>query len=204
MKYYVQRTLTIGHGVDSMEGLRRSETAELALGALITFISIMITSTIMVSVLLLIVQTTFSDSQEHSVNQSENLNGIIQVNRFELSGYSNPGNDGLYLVFELPYILNDISDLDIVWTLLCRGTTAIQYISGDFDTATEISDDGLSAATNDFFTNNGMYHIFISTSGVCDISPDFSAELVIAVNGGRAKVIPFDVGSSPHAGMIFI
>lgn len=187
-----------------MEGLRRSETAELALGALITFISIMITSAIMVSVLLLIVQTTFSDSQDHSVNQSENLNGIIQVNRFELSGYSNPGNDGLYLVFELPYILNDISDLDIVWTLLCRGTTAIQYISGDFDTATEISDDGLSAATNDFFTNNGMYHIFISTSGVCDISPDFSAELVIAVNSGRTKIIPFDVGSSPHAGMIFI
>ena len=187
-----------------MEGLRRSETAELALGALIIFIAIMITSTIMASVLLLIVETTFRNSQEHSLTQSENLNGIIQVNRFELSEYSNPGNDELYLVFELPYILNEVSDIDVVWSLLCKSTTMIQYLSGDFDTATEISDDGLSAATNDFFTNTRMYHIFISTSGVCDISPDFSAELAIAVNGGRTKVIPFDVGSSPHIGMVFI
>ena len=196
--------MTGGHGVDFMEGLRRSETAELALGALITFIAIMITSTIMASVLLLIVETTFRNSQEHSLTQSENLNGIIQVNRFELSEYSNPGNDELYLVFELPYILNEVSDIDVVWSLLCKSTTMIRYLSGDFDTATEISDDGLSAATNDFFTNTRMYHIFISTSGVCDISPDFSAELVIAVNGGRTKVIPFDVGSSPHIGMVFI
>jgi hypothetical protein len=204
VKYCVQSTLTDGHGVDFMERLRRSETAELALGALITFIAIMITSAIMASVLLLIVETTFSNSQEHSVAQSENLNGLLQISRFELSEYSDPGNDELYLVFELPYILNDISDIDVVWSLLCKGTTAIQYISGDFDTATEISDDGLSAATNDFFTNTRIYHIFISTSGVCDISPDFSAELVIAVNGGRTKVIPFDVGSSPHIGMVFI
>ena len=187
-----------------MEGLRRSETAELALGALIIFIAIMITSTIMASVLLLIVETTFRNSQEHSLTQSENLNGIIQVNRFELSEYSNPGNDELYLVFELPYILNEVSDIDVVWSLICKSTTMIRYNSGNFDTATEISDDGLSAATNDFFTNSRMYHIFLSISGVCDISPDFSAELVIAVNGGRTKVIPFDVGSSPHIGMVFI
>ena len=187
-----------------MEGLRRSETAELALGALISFIAIMITSTILASVLLLIVQTTFSNSHEHSITQSETLNGLIQVNRFELSTYSNPGNDELYLVFEFPYILNDVSDTEVVWSLLCRGTSSIQYISGDFDTATQIFDDGLSAATNDFFTGSGMYHIFISTSGVCDISPNTSAELVIAVKGGRTKVIPFDVGSSPHVGMVFI
>ena len=187
-----------------MEGLRRSETAELALGALITFIAIMITSAIMASVLLLIVETTFRNSQEHSLTQSENLNGLLQVNRFELSEYSDPGNDGLYLVFEFPYILNDVSDTEVVWSLLCGSAFAIQYISGNFDTATQIFDDGLSAVANDFFTGSGMYHIFISTSGVCDISPNTSAELVIAVNGGRTTVIPFDVGSSPHVGMIFI
>ena len=187
-----------------MEGLRRSETAELALGALISFIAIMIISTILAAMMLLIVQTTFSNSHEHSVTQSETVNGIIQINRFELSAYSNPGNDGLYLVFEFPYIINDVSDTDVVWSLLCRGTSSIQYISGDFDTATNLFGDGLSAAANDFFTEAGMYHIFISTSGVCDISPNFSAELVIAVNGGRTTVVPFDVGSSPHVGMIFI
>ena len=187
-----------------MEGLRRSETAELALGALISFIAIMITSVIMASMMLLIVQTTFSNSHEHSVTQSETLNGIIQVNRFELSGFSDPGNDQLYLVFEFPYILNEVSDIDVVWSMLCKDATEIQYISGNFDTATQIFDDGLTATANDFFTNAGIYHIFISTSGVCDISPDFSAELVIAVNGGRTMVIPFDVGSSPHVGMIFI
>ena len=114
-----------------MEGLRRSETAELALGALIIFIAIMITSTIMASVLLLIVETTFRNSQEHSLTQSENLNGIIQVNRFELSEYSNPGNDELYLVFELPYILNEVSDLDVVWSLLCKSTTMIHSSIGE-------------------------------------------------------------------------
>jgi hypothetical protein len=187
-----------------MESLRRSETAELALGALISFIAIMITSTILAAMMLLIVQTTFSNSHEHSVTQSETLNGIIQVNRFELSAYSNPGDDGLYLVFEFPYILNDVSDTNVVWSLLCRGTSSIQYLSGNFDTATQIFDDGLSAAANDFFTSSEMYHIFIPTSGVCDISPNTSAELVIAVNGGRTMVIPFDVGSNPHVGMIFI
>jgi len=187
-----------------MEGLRRSETAELALGALISFIAIMITSTVLAAMMLLIVQTTFSNSHEHSVTQSETLNGIIQVNRFELSAYSNPGNDGLYLVFEFPYILGEVADTEVVWSLLCGSAFQIQYISGDFDTATQIFDDGLSAATNDFFTGSGMYHIFISTSGVCDLSPNTSAELVIAVNGGRTMVIPFDVGSNPHAGMIFI
>ncbi|MDC0340893.1 hypothetical protein OAM96_02935 [Candidatus Poseidoniaceae archaeon] len=187
-----------------MEGLRRSETAELALGALISFIAIMITSTVLAAMMLLIVQTTFSNSHEHSVTQSETLNGIIQVNRFELSAYSNPGADGLYLVFEFPYILGEVPDTEVVWSLLCGSPFQIQYISGNFDTATQIFDDGLSAATNDFFTDSGMYHIFISTSGVCDLSPNTSAELVIAVNGGRTMVIPFDVGSNPHAGMIFI
>ena len=187
-----------------MEGLRRSETAELALGALISFIAIMIISTILAAMMLLIVQTTFSNSHEHSVTQSETVNGIIQINRFELSEYSDPGNDGLYLVFEFPYILNDVSDTEVVWSLLCGSAFAIQYISGNFDTATQIFDDGLSAVANDFFTGSGMYHIFISTSGVCDISPNTSAELVIAINGGRTVVIPFDVGSSPHVGMIFI
>ena len=203
-RHYVQSTLAIRHEVIIMEGLRRSETAELALGALISFIAIMITSTVLAAMMLLIVQTTFSNSHEHSVTQSETLNGIIQVNRFELSAYSDPGDDGLYLVFEFPYILGDVPDTEVVWSLLCASAFAIQYISGDFDTATQIFDDGLSAVTNDFFTRSEMYHIFISTSGVCDISPNTSAELVIAVNGGRTMVIPFGGGSHPHAGMIFI
>ena len=187
-----------------MEGLRRSETAELALGALISFIAIMITSTVLAAMMLLIVQTTFSNSHEHSVTQSETLNGIIQVNRFELSGYSVVGADSVYLVFEFPYLLNDVLDTDVVWSMLCQGSTSISYISGDFDTATEINDDGISAGLNDDFTGTEMYHMFISTSGFCDISPNTSAELVIAINGGRTTTIPFEVGSSPHVGMAFI
>jgi len=81
---------------------------------------------------------------------------------------------------------------------------ASSYISGDFDTATEINDDGISAGLNDDFTGTEMYHMFISTSGFCDISPNTSAELVIAINGGRTTTIPFEVGSSPHVGMAFI
>jgi hypothetical protein len=189
-----------------MEGLRRSETAELALGALITFIAIMITSAIMASLLIGIVQTTFINSHEHAATQSETLNGIIQVNRFELSEYSAGGKDSVYLVFEFPYLLNDVLDTDVVWSMLCQGATSISYISGDFDTATEITDDGVSAGLNDVFTNAGMYHMFIEIPGTvdCDISPNHSAELVIAINGGRTTTIPFEVGSNPYAGMIFI
>jgi len=195
-----------------MEGLRRSETAELALGALISFIGIMVTSAVMASILVAIVQTSFSNSQEHAVTQSETLNGLIQVNRFELSSYSDPGADSVYLVFELPFLLNDVLDTDVVWSMLCPEDPAIvspamiNYISGDFDTATEIIDDGVSTGLNDIFTNAGLYHMFIEISGtgVCNISPDYSAELVIAINGGRTTAIPFDVGSNPYAGMIFI
>jgi hypothetical protein len=187
-----------------MEGLRRSETAELALGALVSFIAIMVTSAILASILIGIAQITFSNSNEHSTTQSETLNGIIQVNRFELSGYSNVGADSVYLVFEFPYLLSDVLDTDVVWSMLCQGTTAISYISGDFDAATEITGDGVDAGLNDAFTNSGMYHMFISTTGVCDIDPNFTAELVIAINGGRTTTIPFGVGSSPSVGMIFI
>jgi hypothetical protein len=187
-----------------MEGLRRSETAELALGALISFIAIMVTSAILASILIGIVQITFSNSNEHSTTQSETLNGIIQVNRFELSGYSDVGADSVYLVFEFPYILNDVLDTDVVWSMLCQGSTSISYISGDFDAATEITGDGVSAGLNDIFISTEMYHMFISTTGVCDIDPNFAGELVIAINGGRTTTIPFEVGSNPYAGMIFI
>ena len=191
-----------------MEGLRRSETAELALGALISFIGIMVTSAVMASVLVGIVQVTFSNSHEHAATESETLNGIIQVNRFELSSYSalNTDTDGIYLVFEFPFILNDLADTDVVWSMLCPDTTQVRYVSGDFDAATELTGDGASDVLNDVFTNSGMYHMFIPLLGVtdCDISPNHSAELVIAINGGRTTAIPFDVGSNPYAGMIFI
>ena len=189
-----------------MEGLRRSETAELALGALISFIGIMVTSAVMASILVAIVQTSFSNSQEHAVTQSETLNGIIQVNRFELSGYSDPGVDSVYLAFEFPFLLDDLLDTDVVWSMLCPDTTQVRYVSGDFDAATELTGDGASDVLNDVFTNSGMYHMFIPLLGVtdCDISPNHSAELVIAINGGRTTAIPFDVGSNPYAGMIFI
>lgn len=140
-----------------MEGARRCNNAEIALGALVSFIAIMITAAILSSLLIGIMQTTFNNSHEHAATQSETINGLIQVNRFELSSYSNPGNDGLYLMFEFPYLTNQLSDTDVVWSLLCPGASSIQYISGDFDTATEITDDGATAASNDFFVNSGMY-----------------------------------------------
>jgi len=190
-----------------MEGLRRSETAELALGALISFIGIMVTSAVMASVLVGIVQVTFSNSHEHAATESETLNGIIQVNRFELSGYSDPGVDSVYLVFEFPFLLNDLLDTDVVWSMLCPDASEINFISGDFDPATQLYDDGLDHQLNDVFTNSVMYHMFIPLLGGnpdCDISPNHSAELTIAINGGRTTTIPFEVGSNPYAGMIFI
>ncbi len=187
-----------------MEGLRRSESAELAIGALISFIGIKVTSALLASLMVGIVQTTFYNAQEHGITQSETLNGIIQVNRFELSQYSDPGADSIYLVFEFPYILNNVLDTDVVWSMLCPDARQVRYISGNFDTATEINDDGISAGLNDEFTGTEMYHMFISTSGFCDISPNTSAELVIAINGGRTTTIPFEVGSSPHVVMAFI
>jgi len=42
-----------------MEGLRRSESAELAIGALVSFIGIMVTSALLASLMVGIVQTTF-------------------------------------------------------------------------------------------------------------------------------------------------
>ena len=165
----------------------------------------------MASLLVAITQITFSNSHEHAATQSETLNGIIQVNRFELSEYSATGADSVYLLFEFPYLLNDVLDTDVVWSMLCPEDPAIvspaiiNYISGDFDTATQITDDGASAGLNDVFTNAGMYHMFIEIPiGDCNISPNHSAELVIAINGGRTTTIPFEVGSNPYAGMIFI
>ena len=49
-----------------------------------------------------------------------------------------------------------------------------------------------------------MYHMYITTSGVCDLSPGVSAELVVAMEGGRVKTMPFTIGENPQVGDSFI
>ena len=184
----------------------RDDGAELALSAMVTFIAIMVTSAIIASILIGVVQMTFNNAQEHGSTQSDSVNGLMVIQRFELSSYSNPGNDVLYLTFEMPYLINPIPDSTVEYSLLCPNgaNTAITYDVGDFDTATELSGNGNDANAIDHFENRGNYHIFITIGADCDIEPGFKGDLVIAIEGGRTLTLPIDVGQNPETGMTFI
>lgn len=187
-----------------MKDADRDGFAEMAIGAMISLISLILMAAVLAGVLLAIVEMTFAESKQTAVTQSDSLNGIIMVSTFELSQYSDPGNDRVYLVFEFPFITADLEDIDVVWSMLCDGGASVGHLAGDFDEATEILDSGSDAAANDFFEPSKMYHMYISTTGVCDLSPGVSAELVIAMEGGRVKTMPFSIGENPRVGDSFV
>ena len=87
-----------------------------------------------------------------------------------------------------------------MYSVLCDNGASVSYNSGNFDSATDIFGNADDAGALDFFEIGQMYHMEISLSGACDIEPNMSAELVIAMEGGRVKTVPFTTGSNPQIG----
>lgn len=183
-----------------MKRLKDDCLAEMALGAMVSMIALILASAVLGGLLLGLVEFTFAESKQHASTQSDSLNGLIMITTVELTELVDPGDDTIYLTFEFPYLTDAIADEDIVYSVLCDNGASVSYNSGNFDSATDIFGNADDAGALDFFEIGQMYHMEISLSGACDIEPNMSAELVIAMEGGRVKTVPFTTGSNPQIG----
>ena len=202
-----------------MEGdLRSDSCAEFALSAMISMIMILLFSALVAGMALMIIEQAFMESRSQSVEQSETLNSIPYVVVFELEELDTTGNtnDRLYIMFKLPYASNTILDTNIKWAMMCdindysaapktSSQHTLEYSSGDFDAATELTGNAADDAAIDEFVQGTYYHIIIQLSepdgaGDCDLVGDMSATLVIIVENGRTTELEFYVPTDATAG----
>ena len=202
-----------------MEGdLRSDSCAEFALSAMISMIMILLFSALVAGMALMIIEQAFMESRSQSIEQSETLNSIPYVVVFELEELDTTGNtnDRLYIMFKLPYASNTILDTNIKWAMMCdindysaapqtSSQHTLEYSSGDFDAATELTGNAADDAAIDEFVQGTYYHIIIQLSepdgaGDCDLVGDMSATLVIIVENGRTTELEFYVPTDATAG----
>ena len=101
-----------------MKDADRDGLAEMAIGAMISLIALILMAAVLAGVLLAIVEMTFAESKQTAVTQSDSLNGIIMVNTFELSQYSDPGNDRIYLVSLTASLISDLNHVNSTLVLV--------------------------------------------------------------------------------------
>ena len=155
-----------------MEGeLRDDKVAEFALSAMVSMIMILLFSAIVAGVALMMVEQAFMQSRTQSTDQSESLNSVPFVVVFELEELDTTGNtnDRLYIMFKLPYLSDAIPDTDMKWALMCDINDytdppktgiehTLEYSSGDFNAATDLSGSAEDDASIDEFVQGTYYH----------------------------------------------
>jgi len=199
---------------------RRDLSAEFALSAMVSMITILIFSAIVASITLMMIENVFMESRGQSVEQSKTLNAIPVILAFELETYDDTGNanDLLYLMFKFPYANSNIPDTNVKWAMLCdtndnrdpplaNSAHTLVYSSGDFDAATPLSGTGDDDAAIDAFEPGIYYHFVFSVDdpglsvlNECDIVEGMSATLVIAIENGRTTELDFEVPAGVRAG----
>ena len=193
------------------EDFKRDTCAEVALSAMISMIMILLFSALVAGMALMMIEQAFMESRAQSVEQSETLNSIPYVVVFELEELDTTGNtnDRLYIMFKLPYSSNTIPDTNIKWAMMCdindystpqrtNSQHTLEYSSGDFDAATDLTGNAADDAAIDEFVQGTYYHIIIQLSepdgaGDCDLVEDMAATLVIIVENGRTTELEFYV-----------
>jgi hypothetical protein len=197
---------------------QRDKHAEFALSAMVSMIMILLFSAIVAGLTLMMVEQAFMESRTQSVEQSETLNSIPYIVVFELEELDTTGNtnDRLYIMFKLPYASNTILDTNIKWAMMCdindysaapqtNSQHTLEYSSGDFDAATDLTGNAADDAAIDEFVQGTYYHIIIQLSepdgaGDCDLVGDMSATLVIIVENGRTTELEFYVPTDATSG----
>ena len=200
------------------EDFKRDTCAEVALSAMVSMIMILLFSAIVAGMALMMIEQAFKESRSQSVEQSETLNSIPFVIIFELEELDTTGNtnDRLYIMFKLPYTSNTIPDTNIKWAMMCdvnyyadtpqvNSNHELEYSSGDFDAATDLTGNAADDAAIDEFVQGTYYHVIIQLSepggaGQCDLVEDMAATLVIIVENGRTTELDFYVPTDAAPG----
>ena len=200
------------------EEFQRDTCAEIALSAMVSMIMILLFSALVAGMALMMIEQAFMESRTQSVEQSETLNSVPLVLVFEVEEFDTTGNtnDRLYIMFKFPYASNSIPDTNVKWAMMCdvndysatpraNSQHTLEYSSGDFDAATDLTGNAADDAAIDEFVQGTYYHIIIQLSepggaGDCDLVGDMTATLVIIVENGRTTELEFHVPTDATSG----
>lgn len=189
-----------------MSKMRRdmnSDNASQGISAMIIFVSIILMCSIISAVVIGFGEKVFAETKTDAQENIPSFKGIVNIVVFEISSLG--ANDELHLVFELPYIEQNIGDTNVAWVVMCfptnqgGGRQTMHFDEGDFSLATELDSDGLTAADIDEFEPAVTYRMIMQLSE-CDLEAVDEASLVIMVDRGRTQEWQMNIGSAPYQG----
>ena len=189
-----------------MSKMRRdvnSDDASQGISAMIIFVSIILMCSIISAVVIGFGEKVFAETKTDAQENIPSFKGIVNIVVFEISSLG--ADDELHLVFELPYIEQNIGDTNVAWVVMCfptnqgGGRQTMHFDEGDFSLATELDGDGLTAADIDEFEPAVTYRMIMQLSE-CDLDAVDEASLVIMVDRGRTQEWEMNIGSAPYQG----
>ncbi|MBT3772389.1 MAG: hypothetical protein HOB52_03955 [Euryarchaeota archaeon] len=179
----------------------KNENAEIGISAMIIFIAILIASAVVSAVIVRSVDTIFSRPKSDAQQSVTTFNGMVNVLSIDISALG--GTDEIHLVFDLPYIADDLHESDLSWVLMCSATgeTRMQFDEGHFQLATTLDGDGLTATPLTEFISGEVYHIIFQLD-ICVLDDVEVVTLILMVDEGRTREIVLEIGNSPVVGQV--
>ncbi len=179
----------------------KDENAEIGIGAMIIFIAIILASAIVSAVLVKSVENIFSRQKSDAQQSSISFNGMVNVLIIDITALG--GTDEIHMVFDLPYIADNLHESDLSWVLMClpTGETRMQFDEGQFRFATTLDGDGLTALPLTEFIPGDVYRIIFQLD-TCDLEDVEKATLILMIDEGRTREIVLEIGNSPFVGQV--
>ena len=179
----------------------KDENAEIGIGAMIILIGIIISSAVMSAIIVKTVDTAYTRPKADAQRSSTTFNGMVNVLIIDITALG--GTDEIHMVFDLPYISENLDESDLSWVLMClpTGETRVQFDEGRFGFATTLDGDGLTAMPLTEFIPGDVYHIIFQLD-ICDLQDVEDATLILMVDEGRTREISLKIGTSPFVGQV--
>tara|TARA_B100000287_G_scaffold27684_1_gene26260 strand:+ start:2523 stop:3095 length:573 start_codon:yes stop_codon:yes gene_type:complete len=180
-----------------------SDDASQGVSAMIIFVSIILMTSIISAVLIGFGEKVFAETKTDAQENVPSVKGIVNIVVLEI--FSLGANDEIHIVFELPYIEQNIGDTNVAWVVMCfptnqgGGRQTMHFDEGDFSLATDLDGNGLTAADIDEFEPAVTYRMIMQLSE-CDLEAIDDASLVIMVDRGRTQEWQMNIGSAPYQG----
>lgn len=184
----------------------KSDSAETGTSAMIIFITLVLTSSIISAMILGVGENLFSKTKTDSQQNVPSVKGIAHVIILEI--FELGADDELHLVYELPYIEQELPEEDMSWVVMCVppnqvGRTTVEFDEGDFSLATELEGDGQTALPLEEFSPGVTYRLIIPLDE-CDLNDIDEASFVIMIERGRTHEWKLDIGEAPYQGQDLI
>jgi hypothetical protein len=180
-----------------------SDDASQGVSAMIIFVSIILMTSVISAVLIGFGEKVFAETKTDAQENIPSIKGIVNIVVLEI--FSLGANDEIHIVFELPYIEQNIGDTNVAWVVMCFPTgqggarQTMHFDEGDFSLATDLDGDGLTVADIDEFEPAVTYRMIIQLSE-CDLDSVEEASLVLMVDRGRTQEWQMNIGSAPYQG----